>query len=74
MVHVILWYRPLPRGLIKYGEVVRVIYLTLVAMAAYAVVLGLRFNWSVAILFGTQVRIMMTTTAITTTTKQQLCI
>ena len=58
MNDVVMWHRPLPRGLIKYREVVIVIYITLFAMAAYAVMLGLRFNWTVAILFGIQVRIM----------------
>jgi len=47
--------RPLPRGLIKYEEVVKVINFTLFFMIIYACILGLRFNWTVAIFFATQV-------------------
>ena len=48
-------HRPLPRGLIKYEEAVKVINITLLLMIIYAFVLGLRYDWSVAVMFGIQV-------------------
>lgn len=47
--------RPLPRGLIRFDEVVTAIHLTLCFMVLYGFLLGLRFNWSVAILFALQI-------------------
>ena len=47
--------RPLPRGLIRFDEVVMAIHLTLCFLVLYGFLLGLRFNWTVAILFALQV-------------------
>ena len=59
-----MWCRPLPRGLIKYSEAVRVINFTLVAVVVFAVAMGLRFNWTVALLFGFQVSKTATATTL----------
>lgn len=47
--------RPLPRGLLKYDDVVVAINLVLAAMILYAVILGVWFSPSVGITFGIQV-------------------
>ncbi|XP_064382251.1 uncharacterized protein LOC135331124 [Halichondria panicea] len=43
--------RPLPRGLLRYDEMCTVINITIVAMLAYSIVMGLRFNWTVTGLY-----------------------
>jgi hypothetical protein len=47
--------RPLPRGLIRFDEVVNMIHLVGIFLLGYAILLGLRFNWTVALLFTLQV-------------------
>lgn len=47
--------RPLPRGLIRYEEVLQAINYTLIFLVVYAVLLGLRYNWTVGALFGVEV-------------------
>ena len=49
--------RPLPRGLIDYGEVVQVIHMTLVAMVLYAGLLSWKFNWEVGCTYALQVSV-----------------
>ena len=48
--------RPLPRGLIRYGEAVQGIRYVIVALLGYTVILGLRFNMLVAFFFFGQVK------------------
>ena len=48
--------RPLPRGLLRYEEVVHVIHFTLATMFLYAGLLGWRFNWEVGLMYSIQVR------------------
>ena len=48
-------FRPLPRGLIKYDEVITVINMVLAAMSLYAGMLAWRFTLSVGLTFGLQV-------------------
>lgn len=55
---VLVCFRPLPRGLLKYDDVVVAINLVLAAMILYAVILGVWFNPSVGITFGIQVNIL----------------
>ena len=48
--------RPLPRGLIKYDEVVSAIRYVIVGLFGYTIILGIRFNLLVAFFFLCQVR------------------
>lgn len=47
--------RPLPRGLLKYDDVVVAIKLVLAAMTLYAVIMGIFFSPAVGVTFGIQV-------------------
>ena len=51
----IVFCRPLPRGLIKYSEVVTVIQLVLGSMTMYACVMAWKFSLATGITFGVQV-------------------
>ena len=53
IVHV--HFRPLPRGLVQYDEVVSVINYSLGAMFVYAGLLALRFSWTIGVMYAIQV-------------------
>ena len=49
------FHRPLPRGLLRFEEAKTAVNLTQVGLIAYGVLLGVRFSWSVGLLFILQV-------------------